>query len=139
MQLIDQAQEARRAIIARPGKRVGHNGEDTTGIGAEDDNAVGHVNHFLDVVADHEDRRGVAVCCCPDINHLCPQTFGGQGVHLAEGLIHEQDLSVHGQGPGHADPLFHATRQLTRVGLLETSQTDQADGPLRPLLRLDPR
>ena len=49
-----------RAVVARPGQVVLDDGADAAGVGAEDDDAVGHVGDFLDVVADHQDRRRVA-------------------------------------------------------------------------------
>ena len=37
-----------------------------------------------------------------------------QGVERAEGLVHEQDFRVHGQGARQSDPLLHASGQFGR-------------------------
>ena len=37
------------------------------GVGSEDDDPVGHESDFFDVVADHEERRDVALLTRPDV------------------------------------------------------------------------
>src|SRR3546814_12085666 len=59
-------------------------------------------------------------------------------VDRRERLVHQQHLSVDGEGAGKADALAHAARQLVRVGLLETLAADLADVALRHRLALRP-
>ena len=48
-----------------------------------------------------------------------------QGVQPAEWLVHKQDVGVHGQGPGQADPLLHAAAELPGIGILPAGKTHQ--------------
>ncbi len=147
VQVVHQSHQLLRAVVARAGERVADDGADAAGVVAEDDDAVGHVSHFLDVVADEHDRRQVAFLGGPDVEDLGAEALGGQGVHLAERLVHEQDFGIDRQGAGHADALFHAAGQLARVGVFEAAQADHADDALglfddlvaRPAARLEHR
>ncbi len=76
----------------------------------------------------------VPLAVVPDVEHLRAQRLRGQGVDLAEWLVHEQDLGVDGEGAGHAHPLLHPPRQLARIRVAEPLQADHADGAPRPLL-----
>ena len=72
----------------------------------------------------------------PNVDDFGPEGLGGQGVHMAEGLVHEEDFGVHRQGPGHADPLFHAAGKFPRIGFLEARQAHHLDGLLGAILDL---
>ena len=133
VEVIEEPREVRRARVPGPGQRVLHDGADAPRVRGQHDDAVGHVGHLPDVVADHEDRAGVALAVVPDVQHLRAEGLGGQRVHLAEGLVHEQDLGVDRQRAGHAHPLLHAAGQLARVGLAKAFEPDHADGAARLL------
>ena len=87
-------------------------------------------------MAHEEDGGGVLVLGRPDVDDFGPQRLGRQGVHVAEGLVHEEDLRVHGKRPGHAHALLHAAGELPGIGVLKAGQAHHLDGLLGPFLDL---
>ncbi len=79
---------------------------------AEDGHAVGEPHGLVDVVG-HEHHRGADVG--EDAPHLGLQQAAPLGVDGAERLVEQQHRRVGGQGPGHADPLALAARELVGV------------------------
>ena len=65
VELIDQAEQLRRAVVARPRQLVLDDRAHPAGVGRQDDDAVGHVGHFLDVVADQA-GSSKGRCLCAD-------------------------------------------------------------------------
>ena len=49
------------------------------------------------------------------------------GVERAEGLVHEQDARLVGEGAGDGDALFHAAGELVRIGVFEFRESDEFD------------
>ncbi len=69
----------------------------------------------------------VLILLRPDVEHLGAQALGGEGVDLAERLVHEEHLGLDGEGARHADALLHAAGELARVGLLEAGEADHGE------------
>ena len=134
VKLIDEGEDFGRAIVARPRQVILDDRANAAGIGAENHDAVGHVDDFLDVVADHDDRGGVLVERRPDVDDFRPQAFGGERVDVAERLVHEEDFGIDRQRAGHADALLHAAGELARIGIFEAGEADHADHALGPLV-----
>lgn len=62
---------------------------------------------------------GSGPCWMPDGPCALP------GVQCAEGLVHEQDVRLHGQDAGDGRPLAHAAGEFMRKGVAELRQTHQ--------------
>ena len=74
------------------------------------------------------------------LDELLLHLAADQRVERREGLVHEQDVGVRGEGPGETDALAHAARELVghRVGAAaETDQVEDASGPLASLVASD--
>ena len=84
-------------------------------------------------MADHQDRRRIALLPAPDVEHFGAQTFRGQGVDLAERLVHKKDFGVDDESAGHAHPLLHTTGKLARIGILKAAQAHASDSLLGAL------
>ena len=52
-----------------------------------------------------------------EAEELLLEPLPGDGVDGPEGLVHEQDGRVPGQGAGHTDPLRLPARELVRVAV----------------------
>lgn len=68
------------------------------------------------------------------LQKLVLQMFADQGIQGGEGLVHQQNIRVGGQGAGQTDPLLHSARKFAGVGFGPLFQTHQAellfdDGP----------
>jgi hypothetical protein len=95
--------------------------------GLEHDDLVAQQERLLDVVGDEHDRL-------PEIGlqlqQLPLQLPPDDGVDRAEGLVHEQDVRVRCERPGHAHALLLAARELAGVaaaeGRIEPDALEQA-------------
>ena len=102
----------------------------------EDGDAVAQLDGLVDVVGDEHDRLAHASL---EGEQLVLQAGPHDGVDRAEGLVHQQDGRVGGEGPGHADPLLLATRQLRRVALEHLGvEADEVGQLARPGRRCAP-
>jgi hypothetical protein len=66
-----------------------------------------------------------------DLEQLFLHHLAGLRVQRGEGLVHEEDLGVHDQGPSQVDPL-HPARQLVGIVVLESLEAHHLDEVLRP-------
>src|SRR5919106_2547666 len=89
------------------------------GAPGQDDDLVGDVDGLLDRVG-HEDHRLVLLAEQPQ--QVLLELAADLLVDRGEGLVHQQDLGVHGQGPGEAYALPHSARELVGIGVLEAGQ-----------------
>jgi hypothetical protein len=89
---------------------------------AEDGDPVAHLDRLVDVVGDEHDRLADVLL---EAEELVLEAAADDRVHGPEGLVHEHDRRVHGQGPGHPDPLALAAREL--VGVAVADLGGQAD------------
>ena len=71
----------------------------------EDDNPVAEFDGLVEVVRDKDDRL---VELGLDVDELVLEALAGNGVHGAEGLVHEEDRRIRGEGARHADALLLA-------------------------------
>src|SRR6185436_4540410 len=71
-----------------------------------------------------------------NLQHLVAQEEARLLVERGEGLVHQQDAWLGGEGARDGHPLPHAARQLRRIAPFETLQPDECDevrGPFHPL------
>ena len=88
----------------------GEVGDDFAGV--EEDDALGEVEGFVEVVGDEQD--GFADAGEQVAEHGL-HLGAGEGIERAEGLVHEQDGGVGGEGAGEADALALASGELPGV------------------------
>lgn len=94
------------------------------GVTAEQDDAVGELEGFVDVVRDQQNGgRCRSVHVEEQVLHLEP----GQRVERAEWFVEEEDAGVSGQGPRERRPLGHASRDLPRSVPGEFAEADEFD------------
>src|SRR5574337_1279880 len=94
---------------------------------------LGGTTICLSVVRDEHHRLALGL---PDAQQKLLHEHAGLVVERAEGLVHEQDLGVVGQGPGNRRALLHAARELLGEMLLEATQPHLGDEVGRALLLL---
>ncbi len=76
-----------------------------------DADAIADAQRLVEVVGDEEDRL---VEFGLNVHHLVLHLTTDQWIECREGLVHEQDGRIGGEGPGKADTLLHAARELAR-------------------------
>ena len=101
---------------------------DAAGIGAHDEDAVGEVGGFFEVVGDEEDGD---VYLAPDLQKVALHLRAGLGIERAEGLVHDEDARFVGEGTSDGDALLHAAGEFMRIRILELREADH----LQPLTR----
>ena len=111
--------------VAGAGQGVDHDLADP-GVGAvgHEQDAVGEQDGLVDVVGDHE--RGLPGVA-DQAQHLVLQGAAGEGVERAEGLVHQEEGGLDGQGAGDADALLHAARELGRLAVGGVAQADEVE------------
>ena len=82
-----------------------------------------------EVVGDEHDGAGHGPL---EAEQLVLHVPSDQGIEGRERLVEEQHLGVDGQGPGQADPLLHAARQLLGVVVGPTAEAHHLDHLGRP-------
>lgn len=94
--------------------------------GFEHQDPVAQEHGLVHVVGDHHD--GLAHPGL-DVEHLLLQALAGEGVHGAEGLVHEQHGWIRREAPRHADALLLSAGQLARetVPVDRRVQADQVE------------
>src|SRR5712691_7652141 len=87
-----------------------------------DDDAIGELHRFFDVVRDEENRLLLRL---PDAQQLATHLQSRDGVERAERLIEVENVWIHRQSARHLEPLLHPAGQLARIRLLESLQADE--------------
>ena len=99
-----------------------------------DDDAVGDVAHHRQIVADEQHRRLVLAL---DVHQQLGDRRLHRHVERRDRLVGHHHLGVAGKGPGHADALLLAARQLARHAGLEGArqlhQVEQLQHALAPV------
>ena len=90
---------------------------------AQNDDAVGQQNGFLNIVGDEENAAGGNFLAEPQLQQLAAQVLGGENVERGKRLIHEKDFGFHGQRARETHALFHAAGEFFGIGILETMQS----------------
>ncbi len=110
-------------------------GRHPTGPAGQDDDTITQAHRLADVVG-NEDHREVGLG--PDALQLVVEEVPGDGVESPEGLVHEQDGTILGEGAGQRDPLAHAPGQLVGPLRSRAVETDEVEKSGDPLLALGP-
>jgi hypothetical protein len=89
--------------------------------GFEEDDALGEVEGFVEVVGDEQD--GFADAGEQVAEHGL-HLGAGEGIEGAEGLVHEQDAGIGGEGASEADALALSAGELPRVACAEFGEVE---------------
>ena len=87
-----------------------------------DDNAVAHVDCFIDVVGDEEHCGSARF---PETEDFILHSHPCERVESAEWLVEQKHLRVIDQCPGERDALCHATRKVMRQRIGERFESDE--------------
>src|SRR4029077_17748378 len=96
----------------------------------QDDYTIGELHGFGEIVRDYE--HGL-IEFLANLQNLVADQQAGLRIQRREGLVHEQDLRSEGKGPRDGRSLSHPPRQLVRVAVLETFESDQPNEMASPL------
>ncbi len=88
-----------------------------------DDDAVAHVNGFVDVMR-NEQHGGPAGL--PKAQDFILHPHAGEGVERAERFIEQKNFGMIDQGASQGDALRHAAGKMMRIGIGETLPSPQA-------------
>src|SRR5918992_4125083 len=99
----------------------------------QDDDLVGDVDGLLDRMG-HEDHGLALVAEQPQ--EVVLELAADLLVHRRKGLVHQQDVGVHREGPGEADALPHPAGELVGVRVLKAREPHLVDIRARGLLAL---
>jgi len=119
--------EGLRLAVARLGDLDAEIGADVAGISAEDDDAVGKQDGFLNIVGDQKDGLGGHGFVSPELQQFTAEVLCGEHVEGAEGLVHEEDFRFDDEGTGKADALLHSAGELFGVSGFEAVQADRVE------------
>ena len=92
------------------------------GRAGENDNSLTQIDRFVNVVGDkqHCYTQGL-----PDIANQILQVGSCLSINCREGLVHEKNLGLIGDGSCDRNSLLHAARKLPRVALGNVRQADR--------------
>ena len=121
--LTAQLQERGAAPIARAFQRDRNRAVDSSRPLRHDDDAVAHVDRFVDVVGD-EKHRGAAGL--PETQHFILHPHPREGIERAERFIEEKNSRVIDQGAGESDTLGHAAGKMMRIGIRKSVESDES-------------
>ena len=98
-------------------------GDDLAGF--EEDDALGQVEGFVEIVGDQQD--GFADAGEQVAQHGL-HLGAGEGIERAEGLVHQQDAGIGGEGAGEADALALAAGELPGIAGAELGEVEPGEG-----------
>ena len=81
---------------------------DPAGAGRHDEDAIAHVNCFIDVVGDQE-RRGQT--SLPNPQHFILHSHSGEGIESTKWFVKQENLGISNEGPRQGNALSHAARK----------------------------
>ena len=85
---------------------------DAAGMRGEEDDAIAEAGGLADVVGDEDDGF---FADGPDFLDVAVELLAGQGVEGGEGLVHEEDAGIRGEGAREGGALFHAAGKLVDI------------------------
>ena len=112
-----EAKEHRAAAVTRPIKSDRDGTFNPPRALGHDDNAVAHVDRFVDVVCD-EQHGGAARL--PEMKHFILHTHTGKSVERAERFVEQEDFWIIDQRSRQGDTLGHSAGKIVWVGAGKT-------------------
>src|SRR5437763_5414314 len=92
---------------------------DSAGAWSHDDDAIAHVNRFIDIMSNKQSR---APPRRPKTQHFILHAHAGKSVERAERFVEEKNFGMIDQGAGEGDPLGHAARKMMRESIRKCFQ-----------------
>src|SRR4029453_13242851 len=80
-------------------------------------NPIAQTDRFADVVGDKDNGFATRF---PNALEISIQLLPGESVEGGEGLIHQEDTRIGGEGAGQGDALFHSAREFVDVGAFKS-------------------
>jgi len=136
---VHQLDELGAFAVARMRDAHGKVRMNVSGVAAENDDAIGQDDSFLDVVGDDEDRACGNLAVEPEFEKLAAQSLRGEDVERGERFIHEEHFGLDDQCAGDTDALLHAAGEFLGVGGFETVEADGVDDAKGALVALHRR
>jgi hypothetical protein len=96
----------------------------------EHEDAAADDDRLLDRVRDEQHREAHVV---PQAQQLLLHLAPRERIERGEGLVHQQDVGLHGQRARDGDALLHAAGEHVRVGVGELGEADLVDHGARAL------
>ena len=117
-----EAQEIRAAAVAWPVHRYWNDLLDPTGTRSHDNDAVAHVDGFVDVMSNKQHGSAVGA---PEAQHFILHTHAGKGIERAEWFVEQEHFGMVNHRPRDRNALGHASREMMRKGISKGFQTYQ--------------
>ena len=118
-----QAQKVRAVALARAREIDSERPFDATGARGHQNDAIAHVDCFVDVVGDEQHRCAARF---PQAQHFILHAHAGECVESAEGFVKQEDFRVIDERASKRDALGHAAGEMVRVSGAERFQADEA-------------
>src|SRR5437899_13076229 len=118
-----QGKEIRAAAIARTIKCDRNDLLDRARPLRQDDDAIAHVNGFVDVVSNEEHCSAPVL---PKAQEFILHTHAGERVEGAERLIQQKNFGMINQGASQSYALRHSARKVMRISVGESFQANKA-------------
>src|SRR5438477_3371819 len=115
--------------LPRSGDVDGEDAQDPAGPRLHERDAGPEDRRLANVVG-HEDDGLAGVL--PDAGELGEEHVAGLGIERPEGLVHEEDFRIAGEGAGQGDAVPHPSGKLVDAGVREPRQTDEAQELFHP-------
>ncbi len=110
------------ATVARPFRGNRNSLFDSSRTLGHDDNAIAHINCFVDVVSDEEHGRAPGL---PKTKHFILHAHTRKGIERAEGLIEKQRFRMIDKRACQSNALRHPAGKMVWIGVGKTLQTDE--------------
>src|SRR5437764_8402243 len=120
--LTAQLQERGATPIARAFQRDRNRAVDSSRTLGHDDDAVTHVDRFVDIVR-NEKHGGAAGL--PQAQHFILHSHSRKGIERAEWFVEEKNSRVIDERTSESDALGHAARKMMRVGVRKSIKPDE--------------
>ena len=120
--LTAQLQERGATPIPRTFQRDRNGPVDSSGPLRHDEDAVAHVDRFVDVVGD-EKHRGAADL--PEAQDFILHPHPREGIERAERFIEEKNSRVIDERTSESDPLGHPAGKMMRIGIRKSVESDE--------------
>src|SRR5437773_7646877 len=118
-----QAKEIRAAAVAWPIHLYRNDPLDPAGTRSHDNDAVAHVDGFIDVMSNKQHGRAPRL---PEAQHFILHTHPRKGVERAKWFVEQEHFGMVDHRPRERDALGHASREMVRKGISKRFQTYQS-------------
>ena len=96
---------------------------DAARTGGHDDDAIAHVDRFVDVMRDEDHRRAARF---PEAQHFILHFHASECIERAERFIQQENFRMIDQRSRKGDALRHAAGKLMRIGVGERLESNEA-------------